>query len=67
MGYSKKLYNVLGGYAYYNTMGTLFCLSQGFTNILKTIIYFCAFFTIVLCIKPTNTLPDMPLSSAHSK
>ncbi len=23
MGYSKKLYNVLGGYEYYNTIGPL--------------------------------------------
>ncbi len=45
MGYSKKLYNVLGGYAYYNTMPTRICIAPLFTNITKSHIYFCAFLT----------------------
>ncbi len=46
MGYSKKLYNVLGGYAYYNTMPTRICIASLFTNITKWHICFCAFLTI---------------------
>ena len=36
MGYSKKLYNVLGGYEYYNSMLPYFKQYQDFTNITKT-------------------------------
>ncbi len=33
MGYSKKLYNVLGGYEYYNTIGPLLRKYSRLTNI----------------------------------
>ena len=41
MGYSKKLYNVLGGgYEYYNIMHPFFKQYQEFTNITKTYTHF---------------------------
>ena len=50
MGYSKKLYNVLGGgYAYYNIMSNSFCISQKITNFTKLPFCFCAFFPNAVC------------------
>ena len=48
MGYSKKLYNVLGGYAYYSTIRPKTRKDQYFTNLSKTAICFCALFTITI-------------------
>ena len=47
MGYSKKLYNVLGGgYEYYNSKPNPICTYPEFTNITNSLYHFWYFFTI---------------------
>ncbi len=70
MGYSKKLYNVLGGYAYYTSIPPNPRKDQYFTNMSKTAMRFCAVCTIKylyqypLSCRDQQTKPQIPLAQS---
>ena len=54
MGYSKKLYNVLGGYEYYNSTTPILRKYSRFTNITIFTVRFCTFRTYDFYILSSN-------------